>query len=417
MNLPPKLWVFNYDFEFELARLPLQIKGRGDFLPWHFLNRFSSLLMPLCREDDFIVNYEAPNPTLLKILEEKLGYKVKFIKKLEPIESNSPLLHLLPTLPDDQSKGLSLQPWGWSPLAIKLEQQLQSKQIVPTVKTIKEINSKESSYLWRTRLLDESFQIPSSAIRVNESSSEYLSGGIEDFFQEHGEFYVKHFYGTSGKLTDKIDAPQVEEKKLKKYLQWIKSSGGLLFEKKLEYEREWSLHVDIKTKDSIQFIGITKLLSKGDGSYGGSIVRDEDVTLSQGLMKDLEPLFREISATNYLGPLGIDLLQTTEGEYKLLEVNSRWTMGRIALEWNKAINSYPLGLFIQESFSQSRFNRPNELLLFCQGLEKELGLEITVINFVAASGKSDKIWTTLFIGFYKEEESMHVVDLIKNSLL
>ena len=415
MSSSPKIWVFNYDFEFELARLPLQTKGAGNFLPWYFLNRFSPLLMPLCKEGDQIVSYEEPDPSILVLLKAKLGYKVDFVIKNELIETNSPLKNLLPSLLEYQSGGFSLRPWGWSPLAMKLEKKLKCKGFSPNLESVTRVNSKESSYLWRWRLLDEPFQIPSSIIKVNESSLEQLSKRIEEFCQKHSEFYIKHYFGTAGRLSDKINVPQVEGKKLNKYRQWITAVGGLLLEKSLDFEREWSLHVDIQSEGSVHFIGITKLLSKGDGSYWGSIVRNKASGLPKGIMNDLGPLFREIFATGYVGPIGMDLLQTSDREYKLIEINGRWTMGRIALEWNRAINRHPLGLFIQESFPRSRFPHSKDLIQFCQGLEKKLAIEITVINFVIAQGKNAKTWATLFIASNGEEEAMQVLKLIKGS--
>jgi len=139
MSLSQNIWVFNYNFEFELADFPPLDLKEGRLIPWYFLNRYSPLLMPLSSEGDLIVSNEMPNPLLIKPLERKLGYKVKFIQKEDLPENNSPLSNLSSLISDKEKPNYSLQPWGWSSLAIEWEKHTNNDPSIPLLETIKRL--------------------------------------------------------------------------------------------------------------------------------------------------------------------------------------------------------------------------------------------------------------------------------------
>ncbi len=307
-----RLWVFNYDYEFSLAGRAAEKLSRHK--PWALLNRSSWWMAPLLAVEDLLLVYQSPPPLLLEHLGHLLGFVPSLLVCPPKIETNSPLKDLDPFLQAAHSLGLWGQP---EPLGL-----------------MRHINSKAFSYQAREELLGREYRVPARWFEAKGQGPADLERALLEFEQEQGPLLVKDPFGSSGAFLCYQPGPS----DLARLWAWAKQSGGLLFEQKLEKRREESLHFDFQAQGWV-YRGRVELHSTAEGGYLGSRV-DQDRPCS--FLEGLTPLLLRIHELGYQGPLGLDLLYGFSDHPRLLEINARWTMGRMALEWKQRLRGSEL---------------------------------------------------------------------------
>lgn len=398
-----KLWVYNYNFEFELAgHSPIQ-RASSKFAPWFLLNRSSSLYIPLMDSQDQLLTYQKPSDLLLQEWEKQEIPIPRFLPLSPSQESNAVLQDLENELRSSPlSPEIHLSPWGWSPHAYQFDQHLKRHQ--PYREEIKEWNSKIFSAQLRQQTLSEDYQIPCQILNLSSLSLESFWERALSFVQKNSTstFFLKHSLGTSGKFLDLVDSQQFPTPRTwKKWKRWSKEGGGVLLEKSLSIQKEWSLHFDL-TKDSfpkkekILPIGITQLFSGKSRNYQGTFIDHKDQSLLQKHIPNLTPLFQKFLQKEYTGPIGVDLLETESGEWKLLEINCRWTMGRIALAWHQKQNPYPYGLYWNH-FSRNHGQSEQDLFQKIGIIQNRYPCKIITVNYIQDHSFSFQLHT-FFLG-------------------
>ena len=396
-----RIWLYNYNFEFELAQITPENGDKKRF-PWYFLNRSSSLFLPLAAADDRILVYEMPNPDLMSRLRQKLDFLPEYyVLNTRDRESNA-ILNDLFHAPSNIAafESYRLEPWGWSPKAIKVANSIQgiSEDNRSDIDIIRFLNSKRTSYILRNRLLPSSFRFPSEIIDLHAIKSVPLHQRIDKFANKHRKFYVKHYFGTSGQLSTFYPNDRVSKKALRQFMSWIEGSGGILLEKKLEARKEFSFQFDFN-KSRATFVGMTEGLYSKFGSYRGSIVFRNVEHKYQKVIKLLEPVCDYILSSHYRGPLGIDMMETKEGGLKFLEINARYTMGRLAIAWHQKVNSQEYGLFSNQFFTTESFIDTRNLLNELDSIQKPPQTEIMLIHYCCRPyGKKFHCFCTILIG-------------------
>ena len=142
----------------------------------------------------------------------------------------------------------------------------------------------------------------------------------------------------------------------------LREWGELVVEPYLEHLAELSLQLEIDAAGGARIVGISRPLTDGRGQYCGAVLQPQDASLGEsvrellwgaegdmaGPVAGLEPgclrpvaaalarhLGAEIAPTGYAGPAGVDMLvYSDDGRPRLkpvVEVNPRYTMGRVAL--------------------------------------------------------------------------------------
>jgi len=380
----PKLWVYNYDFEFEIAGLKPDTFSRQQCFPWYFLNRSSLLFLPLSKINDSILIYDQPDTLLLDSLGQKLSYLPQFTPIKPKQETNSIFSDLIisPLMFNDL-KRYRLQPWGWSQKAIQYSSQFCRPPISPiNIDDVITLNSKQTSNHLREAYLPDKMKIPSRSIHPNKISLAELATIVKQFQKEHPCFFIKHYFGTAGRLTNYSDTADFSNRKLKRWKAWINKHKGILLEKKLDIRDEWSIQVEVTPEKEVIPLTITKLYSGRDGAYWGNLLGVKAEKLEKDLNRALEPVFEKIRQTEYQGPIGFDFIETTEHQFKLLEINTRFTMGRIAFEWHKKINTFSYGLFFNLFFPYSPHQNVKQILDSFSKLEKNSPCQVNLINLV-----------------------------------
>ena len=300
-----RLWLFNYDFEFVLSgREPVDALAKG---PWWLLNRSDLWLAPLLEKNDAIYMVEPPDATCLDSVSSLLGFTPQIITAKPKRETNSTLANATSAL-GDQLTDYELAYWG----------------DLAQLEIAKEVNSKVSSARWRKDLLPASWDIETELFPTANFTKKAFNAACAAFGSDH---FVKDPYGVSGQNLilnpDYRDASTVRN--------WVKHCDYLLLEQKISFQKELSVHFDFSPA-GWGYVGKTELKSTAKGVYLGSLVtQDQDFTE----LKELEPLLNQISSLGYLGPLGLDLLLDEQQNHRLLEINGRFSMGRLAIEWSK----------------------------------------------------------------------------------
>ncbi len=410
MKRDARLWVYNYDFEFELTGLLRAHRGQGLFHPWYFLNRSWHVLLPMATANDRILVYEKPSPQVSDVLGELLGYLPGFVTLEPERETNSVFDDLKGSSAGLQQFGVGrVCPWGWSPKAALLARLIGAHdEGNGKTEIIHWVNSKETSHVLREKFLPPACRIPGQTIHPEDLKREGVESIITRFQQQHGPLFVKHLFGTAGKLADYCEGGGYSARKIRKWRGWIRGAGGILLEQAVSTSREWSVQVEIGPDRSLRPIALTRLFSGPGGNYLGTMIVDEDQQLVASHLERLAPVLDDIVRAGYTGPLGIDLIETTEGGFKLLEINGRLTMGRVAFEWHRGLPGMAASLFSNLFIKSSRYPDPQSLLDQISITTNSKAYRSTLLNLVPdPSGKGvlvslliqadkpDKLWGIL----------------------
>lgn len=395
--MPRKLWSYNYDFEFELANLPAINLGQIQKTPWWFLNRSSILLAPFAGKNDAILTYQHPSEVLRKKFESYFSTIPEFLNiNSKDAESNCIWQDVQALKCQQAFSGFELAPWGWSPKAILFAKKECSNSFSESFKEItSRANSKETSDFIRSHLLPESFRIPSLQIKNREISFNSLKSEIYGFISEFSQVKIKHYFGASGRLSDSISDKGVNPKKMSLWLSWIRQSGGILLEKALDIDSEYSIQAELDQKGNTNILTLTRMFSNSNGSYLGNLLDQTGNNTPVNLKESIKPLFAYLASLGYQGPLGLDLLKTKDGELKLVEINARYTMGRIAYEWNRKLNSHRFGFFTNFFFKNTASLDLSSFFDFCHSLEKKFNCTISIINAVPSTQRPISLITIL----------------------
>lgn len=216
-------------------------------------------------------------------------------------------------------------------------------------------------------------------------------------------------------LSDFCSSETFSIKKIEKYRRWIQKNEGVLFEKFISKKKEISVQVDIQPDETIIPVAVTELFSAKNGSYIGNILTDPIDTVLNELHSQLLPVLKNIAEKGYHGPLGIDLIETENGEYKLLEINARLTMGRVAFEWHRKINCHKTGLFANLFFKEQHISFPESLDETAKQLEKNFDCRISILNSVHSKINRSML-VTIFIAANTKNILLEVVQKIKPAL-
>ncbi len=394
----PRLWIYNYDFELELAGRDSIILEQRYLSPWYFLNRSSFLFLPLIGPSDIILTHGTPDSHFLKQYSSWLGFQPKFVEHgIRAGETNSAL--------DDLSKNPALitsfkdhipEFWGIGTKSVELYRTLEIESFDPGfLERIRYANSKKFSDDIRNQLLPLKCRILSKQILNTCTSLNEIKNQISRFQKQHSAIIVKHFFGTSGQLSDNIGITPATNRQLSRWKSWISQSGGILLEKFETVQKEYSIQAEITEDGKIKPIVMTRMLANRNGSYLGNLFYSDMDRLFEINFDLFLPAFKRLAEVGYKGPVGLDLFDSGNGELKLLEINSRYTMGRIAYEWNKLLNHHDVGVFVNLFFGNGTGPGTNDQ--FYQGLKSELknNCSLFVLNHIKSNQTGNSLLTAL----------------------
>lgn len=266
----------------------------------------------------------------------------------------------------------TFQPWGWDNALInKLYKFGVPESKIPVSENIANLRKASSRFTSRiifqeiiSQLREKGDAFSSTLFSEFEDIIETSNcGEVLDFFKRNKSIYVKSPWSSSGRgliFTDELNETQVA--------QWcngiIRKQGGVVMEKGyervLDFSSEWILRDGI-----VEFVGFGMFIVSSRGKYKANIVADSlelrhkiiqtvsdyshigysDAVkaLDMIIERQKEALtkhYGDLSMPGIAMPIGVDMFVTVNGSiHPCVEVNFRNTMGHVAIEVNRQLNS------------------------------------------------------------------------------
>ena len=364
----PQVFLFNPLAEGYIARGP----GFTPAAPARQLARdLAHLPQFLARRDDVVVVPEAPAPDFLSTL-KSAGFELpEFVVGPEGVRLDGPL---------GERKLGGLRPWAWAPDSMErlgpLFTQVTGDDRGPDDcfnPRIAELYSKA----WSARLLREIHSelaavfpalCPIETIGLPVTDLPAALEAIGDFrARGFHRLVVKQALGLAGANAIRLWEPELLESQRRWMADALEAGQTLVVEPWLERQADFSVQFE-RTSEGLRRLGFTDLFNDHRGQFlanGASpgferrpparAVRafnswpDAPGLLRRGYEVVALALETRLAAIGFQGPLGIDALvcQTPEGPRlkPVVEINPRYTMGRLTLELMRVVAPGSHGLF------------------------------------------------------------------------
>ncbi|MDQ8200247.1 DUF455 family protein [Pelagicoccus enzymogenes] len=303
--------------------------------------------------------------------------------------------------PNLDRKLRGLRPWAWSPDSVLFFEKNISK-LTRAKKPdtfwnegIRTLHSKVWAAAWAKSLLDriphEEWLAPTSAFGKLAENAQGLQR-ICEAFRSAGcsSLALKAPFGTAANGMRRLEADELIDERLMRWCeQTFVEQEGLLVEPWLDRVFDFSIQLEMG-KGGLRALGYTRLLNNARGQFRGIVTNGFCQGLDSELVKFLmqrvqgrpriyywyesvvlPELEKELAAAGYEGPLGIDafVYRSYDGRLMLkpvVEINLRYTMGRIALELGQRNAATSVGFFEVVSKAQIKKRAGQSLSEFCE---------------------------------------------------
>ncbi len=371
---PPTVWLYNPNCEAEVAfgGPDVQANARTD----RVTADLSVITTYLGVQGDIVLTPRRPTTGFLRTLQSAGFDAVQYVET--DLSKDDPSLSAL-----QRRKLGRLAPWGWSPQTTATLERLVSAQVLSTTGPTAfrtewaDLHAKTTHASWAQAWL-------STERKALESNGEWLVPDahlpqhcrtLSDVFRrvhdlsDFSVYRVKTAFGAAGqgqiRLMGEPEGNQVRwlEKRLKR-------DGGVTVEPEFERLIDLSFHYDRHAQDGVVFKGLRRFLSDAHGRYRGVVLSRHGSGLpsegsrflhgdgrdtgrleraAQALGRGLEGRLKEAA---YTGPIGVDafVYRDREGALRLqpcVEINPRWTMGRVGLRLSRRISSTCASVWLQ----------------------------------------------------------------------
>jgi len=253
-------------------------------------------------------------------------------------ERGIPKPRLISSLEADLSGIHKIVPWGWTKSIVELAKRICPAQRVPNLDLVRAVNSRDYAVALESELgVSIGAEVCSTMRQVDACLKSFESGGI-----------VKPLLSQAGR--GQVRLSSILEVPAKKCERLLKSSP-VVVEPWLSSLAEYGCQWDIAESGDVSMLGVTQLASNPDGSFHRS---QTGISKANDHMKDILDFqgqaVKRIANEGYFGPVGIDAMvyQDTHGQERvrpLQDINTRFTMGRIAVEWSRKLGEQ--GMWIQ----------------------------------------------------------------------
>lgn len=350
---PPDVYLFVPNLEDEIA------SGKASFEPNQVTVSIRSdleiLMMFLTSHDDVLLVDEIPNDVFLS---QWVSCGVRLPELIRKSEMDVSSL---------KSRTLgALKPWGWSEHTKMWMEKNLAVDVVP-YKNVCNTSAILSSKVYQKKLFDmvcrQMDLVKSGASPISStfmsvcSDSEEVLAVVQKLFSLYKNIHyvvVKEPFGSAGRNRKRFSRYDFFEPQNLEWLrQQFKKYPSLLVQPWLDRVADFSYHGKISKGAGIN-LGVTRFFTDHRGQYLGSLVTRKTDFLDAktkrdlyvppeggvGFFEQLDLAFQEVVKAlvecNYEGPFSFDAMACRDGDLLVavpfLELNPRFTMGRIALE-------------------------------------------------------------------------------------
>lgn len=334
---PPRVFWFNPEFEEDLAR------GQKDFVPPKALrdirDDLSHTLLLLAGQDDVVISPLVPSAAFMTQL-QNAGFPCCQVVT-QSSELNNRLLQ-------------SFEPWGRSSSASLLAASIKAQWMEPLEAPFSVASqSPVGSKIWAKEVALELApdQTPGRIIR---SEAELQA----DLAKNYGETtaILKAPFGTAGRNALRIlPGAAISPEQRAWITQTLSRQKALVVEPWLEKVADFSVQI-IVGREEHSVLGLTRFLTNNRGQYVGHILgrkldgltpdvvrayHEQDI--AGQLMNLAAKVGTKLLLSGYVGPAGIDALMYRKSNgihlYPIVEINTRYTMGRLALALDTRVHA------------------------------------------------------------------------------
>lgn len=357
---PPTIWLYNPHCDSEIAR------GKPGFTPPQGAQQVSLdlQLSPifLCQQQDTVLVHALPRTEYLETLQEA-GFILPEICLRQP-------QGIAQSVQSPKLSGLS--PWGWSPETFEQFKLLRDR-LVPSdggnTPFCQELLNKPSfdetglaplfSKGWSSQFLFNWLEThPDSIFGHSSQAGQILKDSkaarhrIQELLETEQRVMVKAPYGTSGMQMRRFD--QAEDLKNAPKWGWLENTlatqNAIIIEPFLDKIADFSIQLEIQ-KERTLLLDIRRFMTGAQNEYRGTYLGEVAPGLSPeerrtffSFLPDwrvfLTALGKTLRKEGYWGPAGVDAMLWKDADgclrFKpMIELNPRWTMGRVALALEK----------------------------------------------------------------------------------
>ena len=283
------------------------------------------------------------------------------------------------TSPKDVPAGTTCIPWGWSNDFRKLASRFSWSMNAPSDEAVAIANSRATS-----DELERSWKIGlSGAQRVE--TVEQLQAAIRAPHLADDRWVVKARFSMSARERILGRGPVTDAD-----LNWVRrrlaTQGALFFEPWVERVEEIGIQIDVPQRGEPRLLGITPMIVDARGQYAGSYFSKPGAGEPTAMDRWSEAIAvglrvaTHLQSLGYFGPLGIDAMAYRDAEGSLRirpvqDINARWTMGRLSLEWRRLLKPGEQGLWQHGSAAVTGESIPFEVTRVIRTSPERVGEE------------------------------------------
>jgi uncharacterized ferritin-like protein (DUF455 family) len=320
----------------------------------------------LCRQDDIVLVNEKPSVEFLSGIKQA-GFALPEFLGLSETKNLA------------QRKLGRLRPWAWGPDSVELfepifenlngEKRTASGSFNPAIAQL-------YSKAWSAVLLKKILHSHSSnwlctehevGMAVN-SLAEVLEAIATIRQRGHHKIVIKEALGLAGSNAMRLFEPEILESHRRWIANAVENNRQLVVEPWLERELDFSVQLEM-SDDGLKLCGYTGLINDARGQFQANVALPghqkkipanlitlfpEPPDIAQKLHALYADIFslleEELRRAKFSGPLGIDAFAYRDAEGKIrlkpiVEINPRYTMGRVTVELMKRVAPGSRGLF------------------------------------------------------------------------
>ncbi len=315
----PRLFLGNFRFEQELA-------GAASSSSVVVETELLASWLAMAEPGDAILCPEVPRQDELRLLQLLGALEIDWLRTQD--------------LSRGRVQSLELVPWGWSSSARRFAADCGLIVDAPVAQVVQRVNSRQ----YRCQLEHE-LGIAPAGVQIATTGDELLAAIQQATPYGHQAGWVlKAQWGMAARermlgrgLELSASAAGWARKRLAR-------DGCLVVEPWFERIAEAGLQLAIPRQGPVELIGVTPLLTDAGGQYRGS-----QLALPESCLAQWRPAAEvalqvagRLQAEGYFGPLGIDALIYRDADQQvrlrpLMDLNARYTMGRLSLGWHRLL--------------------------------------------------------------------------------
>jgi hypothetical protein len=352
----PDIFLFNPTCDFATANNT--VSWQPNRLLHQMERDMGNLPQFLSKPGDIVLVQELPSSELLNKLKDA-GFELPSFLSVDKALSSPTFLN---------GKPGNLRPWGWSPAVHHLLQPIKplcirefsespmavwkpAHRSLFSRETARDLLKNMLAQIGEIRFIDEDF-LPQICYSMDE---------VEQLATKWKQVMVKLPWSSSGRGLQAVTRVPVHPSVKQRIGGMIRSQGHVFAEPLHKKIQDMGFLYDV-TPEGIKFLGCSRFFTTVKGQYRGNYLNGYPADTSPELKIFLKMAENTLPGIHlqalsdmrigelYAGPLGIDTLIFTnsDGDYVInpcLEINWRYTMGHVALQLERHIESQSTGTF------------------------------------------------------------------------